>query len=57
MEGCQKTFVTRAGINVRYLEAGEGPAVLLVHGLATSKVTWYCNNRRLGFWRDTGFWP
>ena len=43
MEGCQKTFVTRAGINVRYLEAGEGPAVLLVHGLATSKVTWYCN--------------
>ncbi len=43
MEGCQKTFVTRGGINVHYLEAGEGPAVLLVHGLATSMVTWYCN--------------
>jgi len=43
MEGCQKTFVTRSGINVHYLEAGEGPAVLLVHGLATSMVTWYCN--------------
>ena len=39
MEGCQKTFVTRGGINVRYLEAGEGPAVLLVHGLSTSMVT------------------
>ena len=43
MEGCQKTFVTRGGINVNYLEAGEGPAVLLVHGLGTSMVTWYCN--------------
>ena len=43
MEGCQKTFVTRGGINVRYLEAGEGPAVLLVHGLSTSMVTWHCN--------------
>ena len=43
MEGCQKTFVTRGGINVRYLEAGEGPAVLFVHGLSTSMVTWHCN--------------
>ena len=43
MEGCQKTFVTPGGINVHYLEAGEGPPVLLVHGLATSMVTWYCN--------------
>ncbi len=43
MEGCQKTFVTLGGIKVRYLEAGEGPPVLLVHGLGTSMVTWYCN--------------
>ena len=43
MEGYQKTFVTRGGINVHYLEAGEGPVVLLVHGLGTSMVTWYCN--------------
>ena len=31
------------GINVRYAIAGEGPAVLLVHGLASSMITWYCN--------------
>ncbi len=43
MGGCQKTFVSRGGIKVHYLEAGEGPAVLLVHGLGTSMVTWYCN--------------
>ena len=35
--------MTQGGINVRYLEAGEGPAVLLVHGLSTSMVTWHCN--------------
>ena len=43
MEGCRKTFTTRGGINLNYLEVGEGPAVLLVHGLGTSVVTWYCN--------------
>ena len=31
------------GLNVRYVEAGEGPAVLLLHGLAASLLTWYCN--------------
>ena len=31
------------GMNVRYAVAGTGPAVLLVHGLATSMVTW-CRN-------------
>ena len=31
------------GINVRYAVAGEGPVVLLVHGLATSMITWHCN--------------
>ena len=31
------------GLKVRYAVAGEGPAVLLVHGLATSMITW-CRN-------------
>ena len=31
------------GVNVRYAIAGEGPPVLLVHGLASSMITWYCN--------------
>ena len=31
------------GINVRYAVAGDGPAVLMVHGLATSMITW-CRN-------------
>jgi pimeloyl-ACP methyl ester carboxylesterase len=32
--------VNLAGINVHYTQAGEGPVVLLVHGLGTSSVTW-----------------
>ena len=35
--------VSVRGINVHYATAGEGPAVLLVHGLASSMITWYCN--------------
>ena len=35
--------VNVGGINIRYALAGEGPAVLLVHGLASSMITWYCN--------------
>ena len=31
------------GVSVRYAIAGEGPAVVLVHGLASSMITWYCN--------------
>ena len=31
------------GINVHFATAGEGPTVLLVHGLASSMITWYCN--------------
>lgn len=31
------------GLNVRYVEAGEGPVVLLLHGLADSLLSWYCN--------------
>ena len=40
------------GVNVRYAIAGEGPAVLLVHGLASSMITWYCNMDALA---DAGF--
>ena len=32
--------VNLAGVNVHYAQAGEGPVVLLVHGLGTSSVTW-----------------
>ncbi len=39
-------------VNVRYAVAGEGPVVLLVHGLASSMVTWYCNLDALA---DAGF--
>lgn len=31
------------GLNVRYVQAGDGPVVLLLHGLAASLLTWYCN--------------
>ena len=32
--------INLAGVNLRYAQAGEGPVVLLVHGLGTSSVTW-----------------
>ena len=31
------------GVNVRYIEAEEGPVVLLLHGLGSSLITWYCS--------------
>ena len=31
------------GMNVRYVQAGDGPGVLLIHGLAASRLTWSCN--------------
>jgi pimeloyl-ACP methyl ester carboxylesterase len=40
------------GINVRYAVAGEGPVVLLVHGLATSMITWCRNMAAIA---DAGF--
>ena len=40
------------GLNVRYIEAGEGPVVLLLHGLAASLLTWYCNIDELA---DAGY--
>ena len=43
MQRAQVKDVYVHGINVRYAVSGEGPAVLLVHGLASSMITWYCN--------------
>ncbi len=40
------------GIEVRYAVSGDGPAVLLVHGLATSMITWCRNIDALA---DAGF--
>ena len=52
MQRAQVKDVTVDGVNVRYAIAGEGPAVLLVHGLASSMITWYCNMDALA---DAGF--
>jgi len=43
------------GLNVHYVdtgEAGDGPVVLLLHGLADSLLSWYCNFDFLG---DAGY--
>ena len=47
MQQAQIRDVTIEGVNVRYAVAGDGPAVLLVHGLASSLITWYCNMEAL----------
>ena len=52
MQQAQVKDVRVHGIDVRYAVAGEGPAVLLVHGLASSMITWYCNMDALA---DAGF--
>lgn len=52
MQRAQVKDVYVHGTNVRYAVAGEGPAVLLVHGLASSMITWYCNMDALA---DAGF--
>ncbi len=52
MQRAQIKNVRIHGINIRYAVAGEGPAVLLVHGLASSMITWYCNMDALS---DAGF--
>jgi pimeloyl-ACP methyl ester carboxylesterase len=36
-------YVDIEGVKVHYVEGGEGPAVLLVHGLGTSLITWRQN--------------
>ena len=44
--------INLAGVNLHYAQAGEGPVVLLVHGLGTSSVTWGHNIEPLA---DAGF--
>ena len=36
-------FVDIGGVKVHYIDVGEGPAVLLLHGLGTSLITWQRN--------------
>lgn len=43
MQRADKKDVNIWGVNIRYVQAGEGPVVLLLHGLGTSLITWYCN--------------
>lgn len=43
MQRPEGKFVNIEGVNVHYIDAGEGPAVLLVHGLGTSLITWQRN--------------
>ena len=52
MQQAQGTRVLLRGVNVNYVEAGEGPAVLLLHGLGTSLVTW---SRNIGPLVEAGF--
>lgn len=43
MQRAQIDEVYVDGVSVRYASAGEGPPVILIHGLASSMITWYCN--------------
>lgn len=43
MQQVEAKYLTVGQLNVHYVEAGEGPVVLLVHGLGTSLITWYRN--------------
>ena len=43
MPRLEHKHINLAGINLHYVQAGEGPVVLLVHGLGTSSVTWSRN--------------
>ncbi len=43
MQRAEHKTVSVWGLNIRYVQAGDGPVVLLLHGLAASLLTWYCN--------------
>ena len=43
MQRAQRKSVAIQGVSVHYIQAGEGPAVLLLHDLGTSLVTWNRN--------------
>ena len=44
--------ISLGGVNIRYVQAGRGPVVLLLHGLGASQVTW-CRN--IGPLAEAGF--
>jgi 4,5:9,10-diseco-3-hydroxy-5,9,17-trioxoandrosta-1(10),2-diene-4-oate hydrolase len=52
MQQAEYKTVNIWGLDVRYIEAGEGPVVLLLYGLADSLLSWYCNIDVLA---DAGF--
>ena len=43
MQPAEPKSITVRGLNVRYVREGQGPAVLLVHGLGSSLATWHRN--------------
>jgi len=43
MQQAEHKTISIWGLNVRYVEAGDGPVVVLLHGLADSHLSWYCN--------------
>ena len=43
MQRAEHKNISIRGVNVRYVQAGQGPVVLLVHGLGASLITW-CRN-------------
>ena len=43
MQRAEQKSATVWGLDIRYVEAGDGPVVVLLHGLAASLLTWYCN--------------
>jgi pimeloyl-ACP methyl ester carboxylesterase len=43
MQQAEHKRVVLGGLNVHYVQAGQGPVVLLLHGLGTSLVTWSRN--------------
>lgn len=43
MQQAKHRFIAIDGVKVHYIDEGEGPAVLLLHGLGTSLVTWHRN--------------
>jgi pimeloyl-ACP methyl ester carboxylesterase len=40
MRWSKGSFINIGGVNVHFIDVGEGPAVLLLHGLGTSLITW-----------------
>lgn len=43
MQRAERKTASVWGMNVNYVQAGEGPVVMLLHGLGTSLICWYSN--------------